>query len=160
MMKPESIPVMKNIPGPLESSFTQQNTDRKPVVLIAEADESSCELLKMMLSRKGCIVVEADLSNVIQVAEKFQPNLILLNIGRPFQAGLDILKQMYQHDLMRRLPTIVTSANASADFRNEVLATGYSQMLVKPLDFDLLERLIVLNFYPQKIALCSPLPSS
>lgn len=151
---------MKKTPRPLDGASAQQDSDQKPLVLIVEDDDSSCELLKLMMYRKGCVVIEADLSNVIQVAEKAQPNLILLNIGRPFQVGLDTLRQMYQHDLLRRLPTIVTSANASAEFRAEVLTTGYGQFLVKPIDFDLLERLMGLNFYPQKIALFNPLPSS
>jgi CheY-like chemotaxis protein len=147
--KTESVCLMPNTPLPMDGAVVPRRTVVKPLVLIAENDECSRDLLTTILRLKGGIVIEAEPANLIKVAEKSKPNLIIVDVGRPFHLGLEVIKQLRQHELLRRIPTIITSGNPSAEFREEVLAAGYGEFLLKPIDFDLLEQLFELHLMQQ-----------
>lgn len=143
--KTESVCLMTNTLIPPDGAAMQHRTASKPLVLIAETDECSRDLLRTILRLKGGIVIEAEPASLIKVAEKSEPNLIIVDIGRPFHLGLEVIKQLHQHEGLRRIPTIITSGNPSPEFREQVLAAGYGEFLLKPIDFDLLEQLFELH---------------
>lgn len=125
------------------SSFTQKEITLRPIVIIAEDHEDSRDLLKTILTMKGCNVLEAvNLSHILELANRVHPDLIMINIGRPASEGLEALRQMRNSLSLFDVPLIVTSADGRASFHKDVLATGYNQLLVKPIDFDELDSLL------------------
>lgn len=125
-----------------DSVLQHPNSAQKPLVLIVEAHEPSRDLLQTILTRKGCDVIEADLENVMTIAEAVRPHLVMFDIGRPFTDGLETLKQMQTCQFLDGVPIIITSGNGTTSFREQVAATGYSELLVKPIDFDKLDWLL------------------
>lgn len=134
---------------PLDGALARQNAAQKPLVLIVETHEPSRDLMKTILLMKGCEVVEADLPEVIAVAEKFQPRLVMLDIGRPFEEGLETIKQMQTCPTLDGVPIIITSGNGTSAFREEVTTAGYDEFLVKPIDFDRLDWLLEQHLFTQ-----------
>ncbi len=135
---------------PLDNALGRQNAAQKPIVLVVEPHEPSRDLMKTILSLKGCEVVEADLPDVIAVAEKFQPCLVMFDVGRPFEEGLEVIKQMQTCSSLDDVPIIITSGNATSGFREKVTAAGYDEFLVKPIDFDRLDWLLEKHLFTRK----------
>lgn len=127
---------------PLDSALKPQFSADKPLVLIVEDYEPSRDLLRILLNMKGCEVIEADLQDVIVAAEKFRPSLMLIDIGRPFKDSLETIKQVQKCESLSEVPKIITSGNGTSAFRDEVVAAGYDELLVKPIDFDKLDWLL------------------
>ncbi len=134
---------------PLDGGLAQQNTAKKPLVLIVETREPSRDLMKTILRIKGCEVVEAGLHDAIAVAETTQPRLVLFDIGRPFEDGLETIKQMQTCQLLNQVPIIITSGNGTSAFREKVITAGYDELLVKPIDFDRLDCLLEKHLFTQ-----------
>lgn len=70
------------------------------------------------------------------------------DVGRPFEEGLAVLKQMQACQSMVDVPVIITSGNATTAFREGVCDAGYNEFLVKPIDFDRLDRLLEEYLFP------------
>jgi two-component system sensor histidine kinase BarA len=138
----ESLNIMTNTPLPLDGTLKPQFSEDKPLVLIVEDYEPSRDLLRLLLTMKGCEVIEADLQDVIVAAEKFRPRLMLIDVGRPFKDGLETIKQVQKCESLSEVPKIVTSGNGTSAFRDEVVAAGYDELLVKPIDFKKLDWLL------------------
>jgi DNA-binding response OmpR family regulator len=138
----ESFNTMTNTHLPMDSALRPQFSAGKPLVLIVEDYEPSRELLRILLTMKGCEVIEAELQDVVEAAEKFCPSLILIDVGRPFKEGLETIKQVQKCESLSEVPIIITSGNGTTAFRDEVEAAGYNEFLVKPIDFDKLDWLL------------------
>ena len=54
--------------------------------------------------------------------------------------GLVFMRRLRSHWLLGDVPIVATSCNSAPAFRGEALAAGCNELLVKPLDFDHLER--------------------
>lgn len=143
------LPLMTDNRSPLDSALARQNPALKPLVLVVEAHEPSRDLMKTILAMKGCEVVEADLPDVIAAAEKFQPRLVMFDIGRPFEDGLETIKQMQTCSSLDDVPIIITTNNGTSVFREKVTAAGYDELLVKPIDFDRLDWLLEKHLFTQ-----------
>jgi CheY-like chemotaxis protein len=65
-----------------------------------------------------------------------RPNIILLDLNLPKKNGIDVLKEIKAHDLLKRIPVIVlTTSDAEHDISKayDLHANCY---ILKPVDFD------------------------
>lgn len=136
-----------------DNRFSQDNAlayggATKPLVLVVEAHEPSLDLLKTILAMKGCEVLEADVQDVIATSQTLRPHLIMVDVGRPFEEGLAVLKQMQACQWLTGVPVIITSGNGTTAFRDRVWDAGFNEFLVKPIDFDRLDRLLEEFLFP------------
>jgi CheY-like chemotaxis protein len=135
---------MSNAHPPMDSSLTQHQTPPgKPLVLIVEDHEDSRKMLKALLKLKDYEVIEAaDGACVLDLAEARHPDLILMDISLPISDGLALYRELRNHSALGEVPIILTSGYSTEDFRARVQAAGCQEFLVKPLDFDELDRLL------------------
>lgn len=70
------------------------NNSSAPVILIAEDNADSREMLKILLEMWNYRVIEAeDGEEAVRVAEKIRPDLILMDVRLPLLDGLDAARR-------------------------------------------------------------------
>lgn len=112
-------------------------------VLVIEKNDDSRYLLKTYLEIKGYKVVEVENDDeCFALIPAFLPDLIILNITLPIMDGLVTLQRMRNHELLRTIPVIVTSAHTVRAFQEEVLRSGGKAFFAKPIHFDSLVQAI------------------
>ena len=118
----------------------QQATNFKPLVLVAENHDDTRLMVKYFLEMSGFRVAEAtDGENAVRLAEQSHPDLVLIDVSLPLLDGIAVTRHFRQSVSLPNLPVIFISAHAELRLRNEALAAGGNDYLVKPLDLKLLE---------------------
>lgn len=91
----------------------------------------------------GYRVVEAvNGQQAIEVAQREQPDLILMDLSLPMLDGLTATRRIRELAEMRNVPIVAVSAHDTADFHADALAAGCNEYVTKPIDFELLEKLL------------------
>jgi len=70
------------------------------------------------------------------------PGLVLLDLKMPRATGLEILKWIRSHSMLKHLPVIVLSGSELKEDMHEAYAVGANSYLVKPPSFDSLVNLV------------------
>jgi CheY-like chemotaxis protein len=78
----------------------------------------------------------------IDVARKFRPEIILLDIGLPDFQGDDIARQLKWEPGLERTRIIAVTGRSDDEVRQRAIAAGCEQFFVKPLDMPTLEALL------------------
>jgi CheY-like chemotaxis protein/signal transduction histidine kinase len=106
-------------------------TEGKPVVLVAEDEQDNLYVMKQYLNRIGCQVVFARSGNeVMQLAKKYRPLAITLDLVLPKLSGWDVMSELKSDPLTRDIPVIITSV---LDNQERGMCMGAFRYLVKPV---------------------------
>ncbi|HEX5603892.1 MAG TPA: response regulator [Pyrinomonadaceae bacterium] len=128
---------------PINSFSADSREKNHPVVLIVEDHDDTREMLTILLSSFGCHVVGAeDGERAMNVAERSRPDLILLDIKMPRLDGLAVARLIRSHPSLNKVPIVAVTGYGTPQQHREVLRAGCNHCLVKPIDFDQLEKLI------------------
>ncbi len=112
----------------------------QPVVLVTEDDEDLRFMLRTFLNLRGCQVLEAvDGAESVEMAEREQPDLILMDGSLPRLDGLAATRVIRERGKLSRVPIIIISGHAEPAFRAVALEAGCDEYLLKPFDFDCLD---------------------
>ncbi len=113
-------------------------------VLVAEDDPDVRLTFKLLLGRRGYRVSEArDGQETLDVARAERPDLILMDLQLPRLNGFAVARFVRQTEGLRDVPIIVVSAHDPAKHRNLALAAGCNAYVQKPVDFDVLDDMMV-----------------
>ncbi len=152
-------------------------TGEKNKILIVDDQWSNRLIVINMLARLGFQIAEAnDGSEGLQQVEKFQPDLIIMDLIMPKMDGFEAIEKLRQSPQGQSLKVIASSASVFDKDRYKSLEVGADGFLPKPIDKeDLLqllqqhlqlewiyqqpsqERLIRQNQEPEKV-ICLPTP--
>ena len=130
-----------------------------PVVLIVEDHDDTREMLTILLSSFGCHVVGAeDGERAMNVAERSRPDLILLDLKIPRLDGLAVARLIRSHPSLNKVPIVAVTGYDTPQHHREVLRAGCNHCLVKPIDFDQLEKIIevLVRSAPRQATIRSP----
>ena len=139
---------MSELPPVITSRNEQISAGNK--VLIFSRENDTRTLLKTLLDLWGYQTVESDcLEKSLAIVENEKPSLILLDSILPFETHLENIRQIRRHRIAREIPVIVLSGFSQPQFKTLSMASGANDFLVKPLDFDLLEKHLKKNIEQQ-----------
>ena len=115
-----------------------------PNVVVIESNEDSRYLWQVLLETKGFTVKTVDGIEALLLREATQlvPDLIILNIIFPDERSLQLLQQIYADPLFCDVPIILTLSYNFPAFQLQALNAGAKAILVKPIEFDTLDRLL------------------
>ena len=115
-------------------------SNHQQTILIVEDEEFLRQTMAEQLRQKGFQVIEAqDGKKGLSIIVNDQPNLVLLDLMLPKMPGEQVLKEMNENGLIKKIPVIVTSVKADeANARNCLEMWGATAYLVKS-DFSLEE---------------------
>ncbi len=113
--------------------FRNNNAKRnKPLVLVAEDDRPTSEILTINLVNSGYSVAHAyDGIEAIEKAKSLKPFAILLDIMLPKKDGWDVLNELKTDKDTKNIPVIITSIIDNKDLGFALGATDY---LIKPIE--------------------------
>ena len=110
------------------------------IILLVEDNEDARELMKYMIKSFGYrVIVAEDGLEALELAEQEPFDLVLMDISMPMIDGITVVKIIKQHKPIAKVPVSAVTAH-SRKYRDEILAAGAVELLVKPIDFDDLKR--------------------
>jgi PAS domain S-box-containing protein len=102
-------------------------------VLVVDDEPDARELLAAVLEANGAITeVAASASEAVAAVDRFEPDVVLSDIGMPGEDGLSFMRRL--RALGATMPAIALSAYASADDSKRALLAGFQAHLAKPVD--------------------------
>jgi CheY-like chemotaxis protein len=142
-----SVRVELPVPGAAARRGAQSARDRSVThrpcrILVAEDNEDAAEMMRLMLRVKGHDVkVAADGVQAVDMAARFRPHIVFLDIGMPRMDGYEAARRI--RELLGRDVVLValTGWGQDEDKRRSRRA-GFDQHLTKPPEPEVLERLI------------------
>src|SRR5215207_6822059 len=106
-----------------------------PTVLVAEDSEDTRIMLKRAFEMKGYHVFEAeDGQRALDLARKFKPSLMIVDLNMPVLDGLEMIKNFRQlEENGERVPIVVITAYDVYGMKEAALENGCNRYLSKPL---------------------------
>ncbi len=112
-------------------------------VLVIDDNIETVRLTARMLKHHGYQVETAfDGHQAVELARRFHPNVILLDIGLPGMNGYEVAHLLNQEECCRSAQFIAISGYGESRSRERSREAGFHHHLIKPLDFDRLMELI------------------
>ena len=141
------------IPASLAATVMHQNevseaaepvsSDEAPsrnTVLVIDDDPAGLDLMQRILNKEGYQPVLADNpKKAINLARAVRPALIILDVLMPGMSGWDVLRALKSDAELEAIPVVILTI---VDDRQKGLALGAVEHLVKPVDRDVLVRLL------------------
>lgn len=113
----------------------------KKTVLIFDDDPDIVQVTKKILNDRGYkVAIVEDCTNVFEIVEEYQPDIILMDLWIPTLGG-ELATQMLKNNVKtKHIPVIIFSANAEISKYTE--KAGADGFLAKPFDIETLEKTI------------------
>jgi PAS domain S-box-containing protein len=112
-------------------------------ILVVDDNDETAESLVMLLRLLGH---ETEMANdgqaALAVAERFSPEVMLLDIGLPKVSGYDVCERIRRQPWGRQIVIAAVSGWGQDVDRKKSADAGFDYHLVKPLDFTLLLRVL------------------
>ena len=108
---------------------------QKKKILIVDDDPDVRRALRLRLWAKNYDTVQAqDGYSAIAVAQKEQPDLIVLDLGLPAGDGFVVLERLQNIDTLANVPVVVLTARDPQNNRERALECGAAAFVQKPID--------------------------
>ena len=115
----------------------------KPTVLVVDDNADTRVVVRWMLERWGCRVVEAsDGREALEMTVEHRPDLVVMDLSMPVADGYEAVRAIRSREEFSELPVIAVTAFDRAVARDEAAAAGFDHYLSKPIDFKRLEVLV------------------
>jgi CheY-like chemotaxis protein len=125
-----------------ESSESAANA-RKLRILVADDNRDTAQTLAIMLRFEGHEVRTAyDGLEVLATGQLFQPELVFLDIGMPVLDGYQTARQIREQPWGKRVHLVALTGWSQETDRQQAVASGFQDHIVKPADADQLKAVI------------------
>jgi CheY-like chemotaxis protein len=116
---------------------------RKWNILVVDDSRDGADSLAFLLQAAGHNVLTAyDGRSALALAQEHQPDLALLDIGMPEMSGYDVARAIRREAWGRKIRLIALTGWGQAEHRRRSIEVGFDDHLVKPVDLDVLEKLL------------------
>ena len=107
-------------------------------VLVVDDEAPILELLTYNLKKTGYEVMTAvNGLEALEVAKKFLPDLVLLDIMMPVMDGYEMLRQLKDDSVLKDIPVIAVTARARIGDDMKCMQAGASDYIPKPIDLNI-----------------------
>lgn len=114
-----------------------------PTILLVEDDEETRYVMRLQLEARGYRVIEAaDGETAVELAENFNPQIVLMDLSLPRMDGFEATKKIREDGRMAKIPVVAVTAHQETDFRQGAKESGFDAYVTKPIDFDWLCELL------------------
>jgi PAS domain S-box-containing protein len=126
---------------PVPSAEEKRMAARRVLVVDDSADAAAS--LSMLLTLSGNTTrIAHDGLEALELAEKFRPEVILLDIGLPKLNGFEVCRRIRQRPWGRDVLVVALTGWGQDDDRRKSKDAGFDHHLVKPVDYTLLMELL------------------
>ncbi len=117
--------------------------DSKLRVLVVDDGYDAAQMLAMLLSSwRHEVAVAHDGPSALEEAARFEPDVILLDIGLPLMDGYEVARRIRADDRLASVCLIAVTGYGQASDRQRSSAAGFDLHLVKPIDTTELAQLL------------------
>ena len=132
----------------------------RPIILLAEDNDDTRRVYRMILGHYGYEVVEAASGDqAVETARQVRPNLVLMDIGLPGLDGWQASRILKSDPTTAHIPLVAFSArvDSTADLGGRATFDGYILKPISPSDlvrrvgayFKLLSTAVSRDFFPE-----------
>jgi signal transduction histidine kinase len=137
----QGVPLMK--PGRVRAASTAQTLVSRRV-LVVDDNADSAESLALLLRVEGHLVETAhDGNTAIELAERFQPDAILLDLGMPGMNGYEVCEYIRQRPWGHSILMVAQTGWGQAQDRARTLEAGFDTHLTKPIDPEAVQEMLL-----------------
>ncbi len=112
-------------------------------ILVVDDSRDGADSLAFLLKAAGHSVTTAyDGPNALSLAEEQLPDVVLLDIGMPEMSGYDVARAIRREAWGRNMRLIALTGWGQAEHRRRSIEVGFDDHLVKPVELDMLEKLL------------------
>jgi two-component system chemotaxis response regulator CheY len=114
------------------------------MVLIVEDYLDTRYMLKLLLeSLNYAVLTAANGQTALAIAAKNHIDLILTDFNLPDITGAALIRRLRQmNEDLKRVPIVMLTALDADEYRHLAAQAGCNEFIVKPVDFDTLERVV------------------
>lgn len=103
--------------------------------LVVDDNEMNRDLLSRRLERQGYrVTVAVDGRQALELLDREQFNLVLLDIMLPVMNGYQVLEQLKADESLSHIPLIITTALDESDGKARCMELGAEDYLTKPFN--------------------------
>jgi PAS domain S-box-containing protein len=136
-------PAAQHTELPIEPERESAQDERMLKILLVDDSIDAVAMLGLLLRKLGHRVEIAHEGEAAQrIAQLFMPDVVLLDIGLPGMDGYQVAQALRKFPSLEHTQLIALTGYGHARDREAALAAGFSQHLVKPLDFSKLAALL------------------
>ena len=104
------------------------------IILIVEDNELNMSMFNDLLQSHGYETIQSiDGSDVLEIASKRRPDLILMDIQLPERSGLEITKDLKADDNLKHIPVVAVTALAMKGDEAKIREAGCDDYIAKPI---------------------------
>lgn len=123
-------------PAQVAAAAGEGKSDKGRIVVVVDDEENARDLAKRSLERLGFEVVSAATgASGLRLVKRLSPSLVLVDINLPDMSGWALIDALKYDTATRGIPIVVHSVD---DSRARAIAAGACDLLVKPVDRDVL----------------------
>jgi CheY-like chemotaxis protein/HPt (histidine-containing phosphotransfer) domain-containing protein len=113
----------------------------EPLVVCVDDEPTMLRLLERTLTKSGFRMMGSlGGDHALSLIHKHKPNLIFMDIKMPGISGFDICSRLHESADVAAIPVIFVTGLAGENDRAAALASGAVDLLLKPVDLDVLVR--------------------
>ena len=113
-------------------------------VLVVDDNVSSAETLALLIGLSGHQARVAHTGfAALEAVESQRPDIVLLDIGLPGMDGYEVARRLRQGDGNGEILLVAVTGYAQDDDRRKATAAGFNHHLVKPLNLEQLEAILL-----------------
>ena len=121
--------------------IAQRQGETPKSILVVDDHEDIRSMMRLTIENFGYTVIEAaGPYDAIEKAQKFQPDLILMDIGLPLLDGLSTARIIIDLEHCGQIP--IVAVTAYRDIRDQASRAGCVDVLYKPIQPERLEQLL------------------
>jgi signal transduction histidine kinase/DNA-binding response OmpR family regulator/HAMP domain-containing protein len=114
----------------------------KPMVLLVEDNRDNLCTARALLEDRYQIIEALDGREGLEQARAHRPDVILMDVALPVMDGLEALAAIRADESLRHTPVIAATASAMKGDRETILSHGFDGYISKPLDAELLRKML------------------
>ena len=115
--------------------YSHSNIQDPYRILVVDDSKAQAKYIENILIKTGMIPrVETDPMEVLVALEKFQPEIIIMDMYMPGCTGMELAKVIRQQDKFHSVPIIYLSAEDDLNKQLHAMSLGGDDFLTKPID--------------------------
>jgi CheY-like chemotaxis protein len=135
---------LASAPSPADVVAAPRKSTVPPLrILVVDDNRDAAASLGMVLGKLGAQVqVAHDGRSALDAFGSFEPEVVLLDIGMPEMDGYEVARALRERDPDGRATLVALTGWGQEEARRRAREAGFEHHLVKPAEFDRLQRLL------------------